>query len=368
MKSDGQERMAISGNTAGDPDADPELLGFAERFLNLSGAVVETNEAGLDALIPEELQTLLNTTEHIRIRGGATASSINDDGCYVMGYGAPLLDRMIETAVKNIPLLFCRLEFDYIKSGGFDRLLSDQLSFYGSIAEIETIAEVITDYSLVVCRYKAQSDEQKEGLLEMVFNCDTKRLVPDMVGALDSAVCRIIYLENSEARAATILSGFGEDIERHARRLLHHQLKSFQESMNRRFRRDVNNLEEYYAGLETEMLKSLENPTLSDNARTDRQVKIDALSAELARKTDDLFKKYSIKVSMNPAAAMIIRSPAKKIVCKLSVGKKARRLFLTYNPVARSIEPLACARCEKNIRHIHFSNNLEPLCFECWKR
>jgi hypothetical protein len=365
MKSDGEGRMIISGNTV--PGTDSELFGFAERFLNLEGALVENNGVGLDALVPEELQALLGTPEHIRIMGGEVASSIHD-GCQVMGYGSPLLDRMIEAALQKIPLLFCRLEFDYIKSGGFDRLLRDQLAFYGAVAEIETIAEVLTDYVLVACRYKAQSDEQKEGLVQMMLNSDTKKLVPDMAEAIDNAVCRMIFIEDFEPRETNIFSNLGENIERHAKRLLQDHLKPFQESMNRRFKRDAHNLEEYYSSLETEMLKSLENPALSDNARKDRRIKIEALPAELARKTDDLFKKYSIKVSMTPTAAMILRSPAKKIICKLSIGKKNIRFSLTYNPVIQAIEPPACTRCEKSIRHIHVGSELELLCLECRQR
>ena len=127
----------------------------------------------------------------------------------------------------------------------------------------------------------------------------------------------------------------------------------------------MKNLSEYYANLDAEMHKSLENPTLSDNGRKDRQHKMDALPAEFKRKTDDLFKKYSIKVDMAPTAAMAIRCPAKKIICKLSVGKTTQRFFLTYNPVTRSIEPPACSRCGKNIIHIHFSKDFKPLCFQC---
>lgn len=359
MKFDRESRAALSG----DAGADPGLLGFAERFLHLTGAVVETGGSGLDALVPDEMQALLDTPEHIRIRGG-DAPEDTDGGGYVMGYGAPLLDRMIETALRKIPLLFCTLKFDYIKSGGFNRLLCDQLTFYGAVARIESIAEVVTDYILVACRYKAQSDEQKEGLIKMAFNCDTGRLVPDMGRALDGAVCRISF----ENFASPAMAGFlrhGGNMMKHAEGRLHHQLKSFHESMNRRFVRDVNNLREYYRSLETEMAKTLENPALSDTARRDRRTKIDALPEELSRKTDDLFKKYSIRVSMHPAAAMVIRTPGKKIICKLSVGKKSRQLFLTYNPVIRALEPPACTRCQKNISHIHFSGDFEPLCFEC---
>lgn len=358
---------AESGETSGHANASSELLGFAGRFLKLNGAVVETNKSGIDALIPEELQRALDTPEYIRI-SCSTVNSKENQGHYELNYGSPLLDRMVGMALHSVPLLTVNLEFDYVKNGGFDRLIKDQLTFYGALANVETTADVAVDYLYVACRYKAQSDEQKEGLLEMVFNMDTRTFVPGMSDLLDHAVCRMVFMTTPDARGASIPNAAGEHIQLHAERMLLDQLKSFQESMNRRFKRDVNNLAEYYSSLEEEMTKSLESSTLSENGRETRQSKIDALPAEFERKTDDLFKKYSIKVYVAPTAAMIIRSPAKKILCKVSVGKKIKRLFLTYNPVTRSIEPPSCSRCKKSITHIHFGNDRESLCIDCKKR
>jgi hypothetical protein len=268
MKSDWTRPLAFSANSGSQLDAGEHLLGFAERFLSVAGAVVEPHVSGIDALVPEELQALLNTDEHIRIRSAGDPVEIHKD-CFIMGYGSPLLDKMIESTLRKIPLLYCSLEFDYIKSARFDRLLNDQMTFYGAVADIETIADVIANYALVICRYKAQSDEQKEGLVEMAFNCDSKKLVPEMPKMLDSAVCRIQFSEGGiNIQGADMLAGLGSDIHKHAMRLIEDQLHSFRESMNRRFKRDVNNLEEYYAGLKTEMLNNLENPSLTDSAIT----------------------------------------------------------------------------------------------------
>lgn len=345
---------------------DSEMIGFVTRFLEHNGAVIEKNPAGVQALLPEELQVLLQTPEYIHISGGP-ARAHSEAQPFEIGYGAPLLDRMVRAALSTIPLLYSRLEFDYIKSGGFSRLLDDQLRFYGAVASIETIADVIIDYVYVACRYKAQSDEQKEGLLEMVFNTDTRLFVPDMAEKINHAGCRIFFDAPPDHGASKMLDIVAADIGKQSQLLLFAQLGSFQESMNRRFKRDVKNMEAYYVSLKAEMAASLENTALSDAARTDRQEKIDAIPAELARKTDDLFKKYSVRVRLNPIAAKIINAPAKKIICKLTIGKNTRRLFLTYNPVIRELEPPACAGCGKNITHIHFHADLKPVCLECSK-
>ena len=54
--------------------------------------------------------------------------------------------------------------------------------------------------------------------------------------------------------------------------------------MNRKFRRDVRNLEEYYRSLEQEMQQSLVRSGLSDQLVQDRRAKIALIPEELARK------------------------------------------------------------------------------------
>ena len=41
---------------------------------------------------------------------------------------------MIGNTLATVPVAARRLEFDYTKNGGFDRLLEDQLTFYGAAA------------------------------------------------------------------------------------------------------------------------------------------------------------------------------------------------------------------------------------------
>ncbi len=346
-------------------EAETDPLDFAQRFLELGGAAVEKNGPDMEALLPEKLRLLLDVPEDIRICGN-NEKIADSHKHYAVAYGTPLLESMISGALEKIPLAGCRLEFDYVKSGGFQRLVDEELTFYGAVASIETIAEAITDYYLVACRYTAQSDEQKEGLLTAAFRAGTGDFVPEMAQALNTAACIRTFFK-PDAGASETAALLSDAVERTAHQLLRDQLEPFRRSMNRRFKRDVANLNEYYRSLDREMRKSLEKPGLSENAKSDRQSKIDAIPSELASKTDDLFKKYSIKVRLQPTALMQIRTPVKKIACTLSVGRQTRQLFLTYNPVTRKIDPPSCTICKKPVSHIHFNSRLEPVCYGCGK-
>ncbi len=348
------------------PGQEPGPMDFARSFLRLNGAVVEDNRLGLEALLPRDLQEYLDVSEYVRILGGHTGLE-GDVARHVVSYGTPLLDRMLSRTMGKIPLVSCSLYFDYIKSGGFQRLLDEQLSFYTAVASIETIADTRVDYAVVACHYTAQSDEQKEGLLSMTLNMETGAFVPDMARLLDDADCRVEYHDPDQDKQKR-LAALGDNIDVLARSMLSKQLEPFRMSMNRRFKRDVNNLIEYYGSLELEMKKSLDNTALSEKARQERKAKIYALPEELSTKAHDLLKKYSINIRLKPAAVMLVRTPARKIICKALIGRTPRQLSLIYNPVTRSIDPLACARCRQFIFHVHFDDTLQPCCVKCVRR
>ena len=79
-----------------------ELEEFACRFLENRGAALEKNEQGFEALMSEDLSTVLGTSEHININ---TMSDSEPEGAYSINYGSSFLEKMIAAACKDVPLL-----------------------------------------------------------------------------------------------------------------------------------------------------------------------------------------------------------------------------------------------------------------------
>jgi hypothetical protein len=211
---------------------------FVRRFFRFNGAVMEQRPDGLEALLPEHLAARLNTPEYLHIATGENAKEK-----FSINYGSPLLEKIVDAACDTVPLISCRLDFNYIKRQGFDRLIQDQFVFYNCVGRVESTAEVRTEYLLLTCRYLAQSDEQKEGLVSLAFNLETGAAVSEMGGMLDSvertfkADSEQILLGDDKIKA--ILAW----VQRLAGKVLEREIEPFQDSMNRRFRRDVANLE-----------------------------------------------------------------------------------------------------------------------------
>ncbi|MDF1593526.1 MAG: hypothetical protein P1P89_18620 [Desulfobacterales bacterium] len=339
---------------------DNTLEQFVRRFFECSDAEMEKSPEGLEVLLPEHLAVRLNTPEYFHIATGEDAEER-----FVIHYGSPLLEKIVDAACETAPMISCRLDFNYMKSQGFDRLIQDRFVFYNCVGRVKSIAEVRTAYLLLTCRYLAQSDEQKEGLVALAFNLETGAAVAEM-GRMFDTVERIFetdsaqtFLENDKIKA--ILTW----VQRRAGKVLEREIEPFQDSMNRRFRRDVANLEEYYEDLKQEMEESLKRPGISDQLKSDRKAKINLIPDELERKKADLFKKYSIRVKLELCGGIQIRTPAVKVLYETSYGRKQKQLSLIYNPVTKSMDPLVCDGCGDSTFTIRFCDRLHLLCPAC---
>jgi len=340
---------------------DMELEEFVCRFLENHGAALEKNDQGFEALIPEDLSMALDTSEHININ---TSPDSESEEAYSINYGSFLLEKMIAAACKDVPLLAFKLQFDYLKKEGFDRLAKEQFFFSKSTGKTENRAEIKTSYIYLTCRYTAQSDEQKQGIVDLVFNLETGAHVPRMVKSLSASGIDLIPLHGPVWKDGQ-LEMVMRCIKEQSKHILMGELTPFHETMTRRFKRDTANLEEYYHALEREMEKNLRRYRLSKELIKERREKIDLLPAELERKRDDLFKKYSIKVNVEPCAAMLIDTPAVKVLYRVLVRRARKNISLTYNPVTRALDPLVCQNCGKSIFNVYFCDDLHLLCFEC---
>ncbi len=341
-------------------NSDNALEQFVKRFFEFNGAVIEQRHDGLEALLPEHLAMRLNTPEYLHIATGEKAKEN-----FAIHYGSPLLEKIVDAACDTAPLISCRLDFNYIKRQGFDRLIQDQFVFYNCVGRVESAAEVRTVYLLLTCRYLAQSDEQKEGLVFLAFNLETGAAVAEMGRMLDTVE------RTFETDSAQTFSGDDKIkeiltwVQRQAGKILKREIEPFQDSMNRRFRRDVANLEEYYEDLKKEMEESLKRPGISDQLISDRKAKICLIPDELERKKADLFKKYSIRVKLELCGGVQIRTPAVKILYRTSFGRKQKRLSMIYNPVTKSMDPLVCDGCGDSSFTIRFCDHLHILCPAC---
>lgn len=356
---------------------DTRLLDFAARFLKENGALIEPGSRGINALLPKDLAGRLGTGEYITLEmprdrdqdrvAGASGHPGPGGDVFPVHFGAPLLDRILGILTGNPPLLHTELHFSYLKSGGFDHLVQEQFEWHKATGSVTSFGQIHTRYLLLNCKYLAQSDEQKEGRFDLAVNLETGALIPEMTAdftGIDKEFRKtgtIDMPETMQARLNRLVQTYGKEA-------VDQETEAFKNSMNRRFARDAKSLDEYYNALAQEMAASLERANVSEALKADRKEKIAMIPQELAAKKKDLLNKYRIRITLSLAGAMMVSTPAVKILFTASVGRNRKTLSLIYNPVTKRIDPLVCESCCQSMYQVAFSNDLCTLCLACQKK
>ncbi|MBW2163510.1 MAG: hypothetical protein JRF43_03435 [Deltaproteobacteria bacterium] len=339
-------------------DSVPELLSFAAHVFEKHGGMAEQNDNHVMALLPPGLARSLDLPEEVQLGGGAMP----------LLYGSPVLDRLIQVATEEIPLVFGRIEVPYLKKAGFDQLIGQDIVFINGQARVTSRAEARASYMVLTCRYVALSDERKEGLVEVGMCESTGAIIEDLETLYPKFSSEIytpgkipphfpIHLEKTIANAM-----------QKAKVLAEEKLTDFINSMRRRLRRDVKNTREYYEALKKEMEASLTRHNLSETQRQERNAKIEDLPREMAQKIEDLQQKYKIQVSLKPCAALRFLVDVVYVMVEIRFRKYTRAIHLTWNPLSRRFDPLVCEQCHKTIRSVHPSiknSQIRLFCHSC---
>ena len=341
-------------------------MDFASRFFKAWGGVVENHGERKDILLPGETARALETEEIIQVESGeaATKKAPGASNVYTMQLHTPLLDRMLALAGAAPPFARAELKFDYIKTQGFDRLIAEQFEFHKAKAEVMKTGEARTRYLALTCRFTAQSDEIKQGLVDICFNLDTDVVIPEMPDSLVHVQKDYLTVSDKGCSDKEIENVY-KIVRQYGKQLVENRLSSFIDSMNRRFKRDATSLDEYYAALEKEMEESLDRSGLSDRLVTERREKIAMLPGELAAKKKDLRNKYSINIDFKPVAALYMLSPCVTVFTRLISGHKKKDLSLTYNPVTKKMDPVVCQSCGAVTYSMGCDQNLRIKCPAC---
>ncbi|WP_457551026.1 hypothetical protein [Desulfobacula sp.] len=344
---------------------DLDLAGFACRFLKDQGAILEPGNPVINALLPKELSQALEVEEYISMaRDTKEVKKYDGTALYPLEFQTPLLDKIVSMAGSAPPLLQADLKFTYIKTQGFDSLINDQFEFHRSKINIIGTGEIRTRYVLLTSRFLAQSDEQKEGLLDFSFNLDTGALAPGMhkmlVNAEKEYQTKTIqkYTEKEIIQIHEWVSRYGPDA-------VEEGISKFVQSMNRRFNRDSLSLDQYYQALEKEMKESLSRTGISDKLKQEREAKIALIPDELGSKKKDLLNKYSIKVSFSPVAVLAVTTPCVKVFISLISGRKKKKISMIYNPVTKSMDPMVCQSCGTSTYSLGVCRKMHLNCISC---
>ena len=342
-----------------------DLADFVTRFFAANGAAMEKREKGIHLLLPEETAAALDVGEELFLAQDPDDPQLeNEKECHAIQFQTPLLESIVSMAGKAPPFLQAELHFTYIKTQGFEKLINEQFTFYKSKIKGISTADTITRYLILTCRYLAQSDEQKQGLIDFAVNLETMSLIPDMSKMMGNAEKQYAF-EKIGGFSHQKIRKIHEIVESLGPSALEEELEPFKKSMNRRYKRDSASLDTYYRALEKEMAESLERTGLSEKVVREREAKIAMLPQELEAKKKDLLNKYTIKLNFSPAAALFVTTPCVRVSVTLISGRRTKTLPVIYNPVTKQLDPLVCSSCGGTTFAAGFTDTLDLCCPDC---
>jgi len=327
------------------------LRDFVADLLERQGAVIEPLEPdGLAVLAPPEIQSALGWPELARLGFGAelpaSAQRVGMEGDWLERFGT-LLGGHGRHAERQVTLAQPPPAPDP------ERLLRHALDLPNAVWRFQGQQSVWTRLLFIAFRTTAVSDEKRENILWMGFNCGTGAALGELLPRLRSAVTdgQAWQAPEPEVREAAGPRWEPAVLEARVRPALdaavRAELAPFLGSMQRRLARDQGRLHGYHDDLRRESLKrlaGLEGATgpKAEAGRQREAQRIAAIEREYRAKLDDLRHNYALRVTVDWIQTLELLVPAQRLAVLIRRRKGERLVHLDWHPLARLAEPPPC--------------------------
>jgi hypothetical protein len=217
------------------------------------------------------------------------------------------------------------------------------------------VAPAWTPYLLLVFRYTAVSDEQREELLTACVNesnaADGNHLVQPLIERLRSRAPTNDLAVPADLDPA--LAWPAERIRAWSGRCLpgrlQERLDPFLAGMRRRMDRDLDRLHDYHSGLLRECAAKARTrkgrPTSAPPDGDAVKLKLDAIVREYGAKVADLERRYAMSVRVELVQGLRVLLPVQRFGFAILRRKGRRDFWLDWNAVSRHLDALPCEGC-----------------------
>jgi hypothetical protein len=314
-----------------------EIVDWARDLLVSRGALVETEEAGaLRALLPVELAAALESREWLSLRFGGGAGSDDEN---------EWLDRLSRLLPPDARVVSARLRRPILvppvdATGALDRGLALQNGISRVLEDYQQTAR----YYFFGFRYTIESDETSLGVVTVCLNASARTLVPQpefltkaVKDDLEEDPQPAIPRDELAQLFPIALRGVQPEIRRLA--------AGIEQSANRRLARDTERIDSYYKDLLSQIGKRIARCAADPKAAEKERSRAAATQLDRAAKLEDLVRKYSLKIRIQPGDILAVSLPVREISARL-IRKKAERVAkLHWNPKLGALESPWCEGC-----------------------
>ena len=333
------------------------LREFVADLLESEGAVVEAVEPdGLEVMAPEALRAAWGWPELARLDFGATAPSgtipIGLEGDWLDRLGALLGDRG-RLAARQLPLPEAVAPTD-----DPERRIGRALDLPNAVWRLASIEPGWSRCLLLAFRYTALSDEKREGLVWLGFNCTTGAVLDaELLTALRRSLEHAEDWQAPQPEMSRAAGGLGDAAGIAARTgplvesLVRADLEPFVAAMRRRLDRDRRRVHLYHDDLRRAALLKLASLGRSSGGKASEKteaaikrerMRVSAIEREYAAKLDDLRHNYALAVKVEWVQALVLLAPVQRHTLLIKRRKGERSIAMDWHLAARRMEPAPC--------------------------
>lgn len=338
-----------------------ELQDFTRDLLTATGGLVEwpEDEPMGEAMVTTDVAQLLQS------RSEAFALTVPPvSGGLSISLGGEFLDLASKVLEAKIPRL---ASFDYIerqpKKGDFQKMVEDAFSWNNVRIKFKQALPASTEYHVWYFHSTLKADDIWEGLLTVSINSQT--MVPVNLPDLDHDDSVKPRFTSGEVITHEKTLSLACDL---AQEKLLVESESFLQRTEQRRKRDHKRLRDYYdslrkeAGAVNKRTKIVPDP--EDVANKER-----AVALELRRKLAEMDERYAMHGALTPLTLQRVFLPTVAIEVTVQRKQAMKDYLIYWNPLLKSVEPLACHRCQHSTYSPSFTNDtVLASCPRCWAK
>ena len=308
-------------------------LSFVEAWSVHQGAVVEPLAEGVEILQPTGLATALDLPEHARYGEQPAPGSV------WVGYGSPVLEKILQVATRGVPWAALSLEPYTAPREAAGRKTAEHFTLRNAVHTVEEVRLETAARLVAYIRYSLLADDRRDGLVEEAVSSSLRVSVPGFweaaqaSGRLSPHAAPPSGEELAEAVSAALVRG---EVQARA------QARGFLEGFARRQERDLRRMEEYFQGLRAELDKRSRRAKVTPE---DRALKAAAIGREREAKLQELRERSQVRLEAALAAAVWVETPVAGVALRARRRKAERALRLEYDFATHHLLGPACEAC-----------------------
>ncbi len=333
------------------------LREFVADLLESTGAVVEVVAPDdLEVMAPQKLRAAWGWPELARLSFGVAAPA----GSIPMGLEGDWLDRLGALMGESGRLAERQLPLPEgaAMSRDAQRRIDRGLDLPNAVWRLAKIEPGWSRCLLLAFRYTAMSDEKREGLVWLGFNCTTgATLDAELLTALRRSLEHASEWQAPQPEASLAAGPLGGAAAIAARtrllldHLVHADLEPFVAAMRRRLDRDRKRVHAYHDDLRRAALLKLaglersSGGKMSEKAETAikrERMRVSAIEREYQAKLDDLRHNYALVVKVEWVQALVLLAPVQRHTLVIKRRKGERSIAMDWHAAARRMEPAPC--------------------------